>query len=76
MANVIAWLSLKDHDSEENPGDCKKANIAPVFKKEKSQIVRNLETDLPGKIINQILLKDIFRDMKDMMTWNSCHRLT
>ncbi|KAK4824792.1 hypothetical protein QYF61_019218 [Mycteria americana] len=54
---------------EEIPGDCKKANITPVFQKGKKENPGNYKpvslTSIPGRVIEQFLMEAIFKYITD-----------
>lgn len=72
LANVTARPLLitfkRSLRSAEVPKDCKKVNDTPTFKKGRKEGLRNDRlvnfTSVPGKAIEQILLKTISKHMK------------
>ncbi|KFO80421.1 hypothetical protein N303_08947, partial [Cuculus canorus] len=69
VAKPLSMISEKSWQSGEAPGDWKKCNTVPIFKKGRKDNPGNYRpvslTSVPGKIMEQILLAATQKHMKD-----------
>jgi len=69
VTKPLSMIFEKLWQSGEVPGDCKKGNITPIFKKGKNNDPGNYWTfgltSVSGKIMEEVLLEPTLRNMED-----------